>query len=201
MQNFKDITPDLTVQNCYSPDLALIQAQFDFVPLFVYGTHKQKFSDNGMISEYPRYGLGVTTNPNLVMFNHGSMNYPVVLDKQMIPEAEPAKVSGEIYLVSPECIFQLDKHFQNTVFFRRSSKQIQWYDPNEKDKKVKTSFLSQCLMYTGIGTVWRERVQQGHLVLSRKIEPNSKAKPYYLYQHSDDRKTTTKPFPLACIDQ
>lgn len=173
--------------NCYSPDLAYIAHKYTWVPLFVYGRHKEGFSQHSIIKRWKKIGVGATAARNFEM--HRTKEGDAVAFQQGNCGFEHkntvlARLQGEIYLIPVEYLFDFDAVMENTVFFQRKYRQVVWYSPELSSKKHKPVKISGAFMYIGDWSMWHER----STVLQQCFVPNDKTSPYYSYTKWMDQK-------------
>lgn len=171
--------------NCYTPDMHDICKKYRYVPVFLYCTHKFQFSDYGVLGSCPRFGVGMTQSANYMMYIYNS-GLPVVLPR--IDVRNSGRIQGEIFLVTPDILFKLDKEFQNTVFFKRHQRTIMWKPPEQKEDRYQ---MSDCFMYIGSVNKWEDDIKTGKLKLKDPVVSltNSAQGPYYMFTAHDDFNT------------
>lgn len=168
---------------CYTPDSNYLQKTFDFIPVFIYGTHKHAFYENAWMDEMPRIGVGKTTMHMFTMYSYLDA-YPVVLPSYS--PADSGKIHGEVFLVPPAVIQVLDHMHQNNTFFKRVLRAVHWR-PIGDQSDDKTQQISTCFMYVGGADKWGEDIKKGVMKKKNKIVPASGMKEsYYMWTAVDD---------------
>lgn len=156
----KSAVQEMVADNCYSPDMADLQSQYQFVPLFVFGNEKLGFSEHFRLRDWPRVGVGVTHDRTFLMFRNNQWHEPIVLNR---PAAATARsIAGEVYLVTPEIIFDLDAVMERGAYFKRWRRKIDHYDPSDQKKKW---FQVDAFMYMGVSDYWNDQIKAGDLPL------------------------------------
>lgn len=171
--------------NCWSPDIGFLSAKFDWVPLFVHGQLKKGLSKHHYIDDCPYEGIGYTFRPDFVMYRTKS-NQPVILHGKDSPHTT-GHIYGEIFLVNPERLAELDKYFENTLFVRREEIPIRWWKPSDKSLKEKKNYLSKCFAYVSNPKEFKGVIDAGHakmmpLNISRKTQ-----QPYFVFSQAEDQ--------------
>lgn len=169
--------------NSATPDLLYLQAKYDYVPVFIYGTEQFNYSEHDALEHHPRIGLGFTTADDYLLYETKD-HYPVAITK---PETTATAVlRGELFLVTPEIVKNLDLRYTNNIFFVRRERHIVWHKPEEKDRKEKTWFVSRAYVYHGIVSSWQCKIDENEMwrmpLLSAKDGKN-----YYHFRNADDQ--------------
>lgn len=155
-------------------------------PIFVYGTLREGFSRGIYLEDCPKVGTGFTRGSQFRMYNllashrAGSKapNYPVIL-----PEVTPehaGKIYGEVYLVSPDTLKNLDFIESNGIQYKRSFRVIEL---NTRQNNGEVPTLLTCWVYAGSPAAWNACKNNGSLVpLPHHMRDDSK---YYVYKKTD----------------
>lgn len=130
-----------------------------YIPVFVYGSLREGFHNHGLLKGLPFLGKGHTTIEKYEMQDTGS--FPVVYERSIKVKGKKhnpvvGKVMGEIYVVDPKTLLQLDRLESNGNMYERS---LQWiFMSDQRFPEKKQSSLSpslKCWMYLGKESFWR----------------------------------------------
>lgn len=180
-----------SVNNCYSiGDLTELNYKFSYIPIFVYGMEKFNFSSHNMLDDHPVLGYGYTASNLYRMYKKMKEHYPVILSGADEPTL--GKIQGEVYLVPPKTLFDLDAMYENNVAFKRIRSMIYYCSFEEKDKKDKKSRVSVCWMYVGKRDFWLPKLQDMELSQMNLVVPDGGRKntQYYCWKKLDDQPNT-----------
>jgi gamma-glutamylcyclotransferase (GGCT)/AIG2-like uncharacterized protein YtfP len=160
--------------NSYTPDMAYLQATYTHVPVFIYGTMKEGFSEHDRLRGTPRFATGVTVQSNYEMYR---------LDGDPLCFFRPnsdvrAIIQGEIYVVPVPVLFELDAYHQNGMFHTRLNRAVRFF---EKEGKRRRQRITQCWFYQANPDAFKHRMSEA-----------SQITPFY------PRKDKTKP-PFYCF--
>ncbi len=168
--------------NVYAGDVNYLQYNFRFVPLFVYGNEKEGFSEHFRLQRYPKIGTGYTEDTFFKMYK-SSYHSPVVLNR---PGAvSTGRVSGEVYLVGPEIIFDLDDAYERGIYSRRFRREIVHADLRKAGKV--SWYTSSCLMYTGIYEMFEEKITNNEMTPMSLFINQQLQRASYLWMARDDQ--------------
>lgn len=165
-------------------EVLFLNNNYTVVPVFLYGTERQGMSDSDVLEAYPRVGMGLTLNPQFVMYKTREGD-PVVLYDPVSLEA--SRVYGHIYLVPPEKLLKLDARFTNGCLFHRRTHPVRYWPTGDNSKKEKKILVSEVYVYIGDGFYWREKNKQKELGAAQIFRPTDKPA-YYIYTALDDQK-------------
>lgn len=167
--------------NHYTPDFVSLQAGYEFLPLFIYGTEQMKYSEDNALKNCPRVGVGYLPTSDYVMYQTKE-HQPFVLYRP----GEGHRVRGEVYLAPPKVIANLDMKNVNGIFSRRSMKAVRWYLWNDKEKRDRPWFETECFTWIGISARMQHQIDNGSAF--RKDPVTSKdGVTYYHYRIGDDQ--------------
>ena len=167
----------------YTPDTAWLQSTYEYVPVFVYGTEKYRFSDHDLIKHHACVGIGHTVKDHYVLYKSKD-HEPIAIC--MPSHASRLRLRGELYVIPIPVLFELDKKFENLVYFQRRWVQIIHTLPEFKDRKNKPWFLSEAIIWEGFRSMWNERIGTGYLRLMPAITAHDERR-FYQYLHMDDQ--------------
>ncbi len=158
----------------YSPDTPVLYNN-KWLPLFVYGTLRQGFSRHTLLQHCPYVGSAFTRMTGWVLYRTATQNsYPVLLPALT---EQPGAVYGEVYLVSPDVVRELDFVESNGIQYHREYRTIQIHGRGD-DARTMAAY-----MYIGNRGVWKDAITKKGLVLcdSFKRKDNSNFR-YYLFK-------------------
>ena len=182
-----DFCKDATRDSCYTPDNLALMSSWQYVPVFVYGCEKQGFSEDDILQGSPRIGNAFLSHDAYVMYRSVD-NEPVVFERRGLQEC--ARVQGELYWVNTPDLRKIDHHFQNKVFFERTWRTIDFYPPEDRDKKQKRWSRTVSIVYLGRECpYWVEKRQEGKLKLAEVLTGKNDVC-YYSYMKKDDWEST-----------
>lgn len=177
------ITLSQTVRNIFrdnefTPDALQLDRLFSYVPVFLYGAEQKGCSNNVILQGFPRIGVGLTKQAAFTLYvcDHE----PVVLET---PQDLKYAVWGEVYLVPPKIIRQLDANFCRGVHFNRGMQQI-IYQPTEHSGIQHPKYCAWAFMYVGIAEAWKKYKSPQKVGLTRSTfsHPNW----FYRYSQKED---------------
>ena len=139
-------------ENIYTPDIWVLR-RYHFQLLFVYGTQMQGHPQHELINDYGAYAATAYTDGQFTLWKKrlGRESYPVALEgSEYLPDGHKAsgyrcpewalpphtRVQGEIYAIKTQQLINLDKHYQNTLEFKR--KRVPLLIPYRKLHKIDT---------------------------------------------------------------
>jgi hypothetical protein len=137
--------------------------QFECHPVFIYGQEQKGMTQHKLLRNSPRVGVGMTSTGCFTLNVSKEYGYPVAIAED---EADvSAKLFGEVYLMSPDDIMELDRHYQTGINFRRLRRGIHHYDPAvPQDKRI--TRVTLCHMYLGETNIWLKRRADEEVFLS-----------------------------------
>jgi gamma-glutamylcyclotransferase (GGCT)/AIG2-like uncharacterized protein YtfP len=179
----KQFAKTVVHENAGTYDLPWIQAKYQYIPVFVYGTEQQNYSEDEAMEDHPCIGYGFTMSSDYVLYETDD-HQPVALVRPDVTYS--ARLRGELYLVSPEVLTHLDKRFTNGVFFIRRERYVQWYKPEDKDKTDKEWFVSHAFIYHANQASWQGRLDRNQLKRMSTLTA-MEGKEYFQFRMSDDQ--------------
>lgn len=168
MQPIAQLMQAKVEDNYYSPDMPLLFSKHRHL-LFVYGTLKKGFV---------RHGLLMTKKPVFVgdawtvgeyfnmLYTNGKSPYPVVLPTH---RNAGGKIHGEVYLVQPETLVQMDFYESQGVYYDRIRARIEITNANNPT----TPLTTDCWMYEGNREHWalvktKQKLRQADTLTRKK---------------------------------
>jgi gamma-glutamylcyclotransferase (GGCT)/AIG2-like uncharacterized protein YtfP len=166
-------------------DMAFMNQYYWYVPVFLYGTEKQGFSEHrSVMGGRDPVGRGLTVDRYYVMKTY--KNEPLVFAEPQNPNA--GKVFGEIFMVTPSELAELDNRYMNGSYGRRSSRIVSWWPTSTKDQKNKPVETNRVLCYTAYAPAWEER-KIGITPLPCVSSDKDGGYRYYVYTRAEDNNT------------
>lgn len=163
MSNYQDvgILEDLGRRyNRNSPDYLERKLEGQ-IPVFVYGTLRQGFSNHGLLKDLPYLGRGVSAIEKFEMREPHHGGFPLLFENgQRTNSANvmSGKVHGEVYVVDPLTLLELDRLEGNGYMYARSK---QWITLRDQQVPSKTNNFRPCIQawtYIACKPFWRDRV-------------------------------------------
>ncbi len=166
------------------PDMLELHASNWYVPLFVYASEQREMSEHFRLKRAQSLyqGRGVTIERGFIMSKDKKWASPLVFNQPKAPTA--AHIFGEVYLVEPEIIYELDSFYERGQFTRRHRRSVSYVDPSDTRKR---RFISSCFIYTHIYDMFKEKVKNGDYELMRSIIDFDTNVPMFRWFASDDR--------------
>jgi gamma-glutamylcyclotransferase (GGCT)/AIG2-like uncharacterized protein YtfP len=184
----KQFAKTVVYENAGTPELPWLQAKYQYVPVFVYGTEQRNYSEDDAMEDHPCIGYGFTMSSDYVLYKTDD-HQPIALVR---PEVQySAKLRGELYLVSPDVLTHLDKRFTNGVFFHRRERYIQWYKPEDKDKTNKEWYVSHAYLYHANQASWQGRLDANKLNRMSTLT-SMDGREYFHFRMTDDQPNRTR---------
>lgn len=147
----RKIIKDGLWDTAWSRDVPYLNRDYWYIPVFLYGPEKRSFSQNKLLGDFAQpQGSAFSVDNFFIMMMYDKE--PVVFCRPQ--EERKGKVHGEIFLVSPSKLYELDAQYQNMMYVRRSPRLFRMKVQNTKDDYVTT----RALMYTAIGTQWEDKL-------------------------------------------
>ena len=178
-------------QNSCTPDIAHLTRHYSAVPVFVYGTHQNGYSEHWWFKTFQRVGVGITNRATYNMYLNKSTvgtstppmewKEPIVFHMPSLV-AETGKIMGEIYLVPVSRLPEVDNLMNNTVWTQRKLEHIR-FTVHKSNRKVE-EYLTECFMYVGEAEQWKKEIAGRKMV--RQFRYNGAIGPYYHFQSTDD---------------
>lgn len=163
----------------YTPDSAKLFRK-PWHPVFVYGTLRDGFYRNKLLHGLPKVGTGFTRGKIWKMYRtppNKAGSYPVALPT--LNTEEQGALYGEIYLVPPKLLRELDFIESNGIQYSRISRAIDVIGHTPP-------IVLACWMYVGNLPAWEDDVEKGNLLsVSRMTRINEPKFNYYVFKKSD----------------
>lgn len=112
-------------QNPLTPD-AWVLSRFQYQLLFVYGTQMRGHPQHELVMNHGAYAATAYTDGKFSLWKKrlGHESYPIALEGSGWRRPDWARppherVQGELYAIQTQQLIELDKHFQNTLEFKR----------------------------------------------------------------------------------
>jgi gamma-glutamylcyclotransferase (GGCT)/AIG2-like uncharacterized protein YtfP len=179
----RDVSLKATVRtalcrNEYTEDVVTMQSLYDQVPVFVYGTEKNRYHHHKIMGDNVKpVGYGWTEG-KYVLRIHRKYLHPVAFYAPSEPAAN--RLYGEIYMVTPDRLFELDAFHQNGLFMQRRWRTIYGYHADQSIEDRSHIELS-CLAWTAIPSKhYLSDYDEGGIIQG--------VKPYYMWRITDDAK-------------
>ena len=166
----------------YTPDACLL-SQYNYLPVFIYDRLMEGRDDHDLIMDHiqPAGPVGFTRDSfTCWRKNLGKLSFPIALETNRqannpawadlaretcwFKDAPPALVKGIVHILARERIYELDKHYRNTVNFQRKKVLIQIpCRPKEKASSGNEYMMRLwCWMYLGIQEHWEPQLDGGY---------------------------------------
>lgn len=166
------------------PDEMLeLSAQYTFLPLVVYGTEKIGFSDAGCMMNMPQVGHAFSVTNSYVVYK-SKQGQALAFWNPEHPDA--AKLSGELFMVTPEVLFALDAHNTNGIFTNRRSQPFLWYHNKDESVKEKKWYSCNAYVYHASAARYHSWMEKGDLQKLQTYTAHHGAH-YYAFTHLDDK--------------
>lgn len=178
-ESLADAIRGAVIDTANTPDVLTFQSKYSYLPVFVYGTTQKNYSDDAVMRNFAKVGVGYTFGNHYVMYK--SKEHEAVIFSDPLNK-EAASIYGELYLVPPEVLFHMDALLCLGTHFQRRWDVVVYHSPTETDEKA-TWFSSDAILYEGIGRAWERYV--------RSTKPMTRFKahygPFYRFTMTDDR--------------
>ena len=130
------------------------------IPVFVYGTLRQGFSNHGLLKGMPYLGKGVSAIEKFEMKEPHHGGFPLLFEAGQRTNSSnvmAGKVHGEVYVVDPLTLLELDRLEGNGDMYTRSK---QWITLKDQTVAAKNNFKPciQAWVYISGKAFWRDRV-------------------------------------------
>lgn len=130
------------------------------IPVFVYGTLRQGFSNHGLLKGMPYLGVGVSAIEKFEMREPHHGGFPLLFENGQRTNSGnvmSGKVHGEVYVVDPLTLLELDRLEGNGFMYQRSK---QWITLKDQQVASKNNFKPciQAWMYVACKPFWRDKV-------------------------------------------
>lgn len=181
MPTLEQSVSHILTDNAYTPDIGFLEKMYSYVPLFMYGAMQQDMSQAKLLGNFPRIGVGITKHDRFNM--NICQNEPVVFDCGT-PVVKRA-IFGEVYIVPPVVIRDLDCYMCRGIQFRRQYEPIIYKKP--EDKKPAELNEAEAFMYIGMVDEWRRYLQSKPENAHIYLDENFPHKSYYRFTFHDDK--------------
>lgn len=169
---------DAIDQGIYTTDLPSLMKQKRQL-IFVYGTLREGFSRNRVLSGQQFVGYGSTDNRyNMFITTNTKAPFPVVMLEGRANKM--GSIFGEVYSVQPSCLQALDYLESNGTMYKRYLTPIHI---GNKDGSTKQLYA---WMYKGLRKFWTTRektLRQATACIPKNNNPNGHR--YYMFRPSD----------------
>jgi gamma-glutamylcyclotransferase (GGCT)/AIG2-like uncharacterized protein YtfP len=148
-----------------TPDMAFLNQHHWYVPVMLYGAEKKSFKEHrSVMGGRDPIGRGLTVDTHYVMKLY--RDEPLVFTEPQHPNA--GKVFGEVFLVTPSELAELDSRYMNGSFGRRYSRLVRWWKLEEDPKKEKTVYINRVLFFTAWAPAWDTRAEDNNVARREK---------------------------------
>lgn len=133
-------------KNETTPDYLKLKLQKHY-PVFVYGNLKSGGLYSALLKDSPFLGEGITNNISYQMsYFEGLFNQPIL--KRIVPSSiNAARVMGEVYVVTPEQILEIDAALEHTQMFVRENAFVKLRDQTYMTKEGEKNPTIKCIVY------------------------------------------------------
>ncbi len=181
--SLREFMEQRTAETSCTPDMPFLNRMYDEIPVFVYGTEKEGFSEGYYLAKKGRLiGEGRTSDQRFftVISEYSS---PVALrDYNGSPKL--GAIYGQLWAISPELLAVLDMKYCNTLLFSRTRTMVKWHKTEEQHKKNKMVYFTEAYFYLGRDEYWTDerlaKLKAGKFFTARD------GTPYYSYTSVDD---------------
>lgn len=130
------------------------------IPVFVYGTLRQGFCNHGLLKGMPYLGKGVSAIEKFEMREPHHGGFPLLFESGQRTNSSnvmSGKVHGEVYVVDPLTLLELDRLEGNGDMYTRSK---QWITLKDQSVAAKSNFKPciQAWVYISGKAFWRDKV-------------------------------------------
>lgn len=138
----------------YSPDFRDFTYE-NYIPVFLYNYLQTGNAENmSVLENSPFLGVGKTIHSGFVMKN---TVFPVVFEDRNKTSSVNGHIHGEVYLVTPEVLLNIDYVLKNTKLTERKKIQIICMDQKIKTKKDTFNATLPCWTYFGKVSYWEHQ--------------------------------------------
>lgn len=151
---YKDsaVTDELLLRNTrLTPDYLDLKEKANH-PVFVYGTLKKGFGLHRYLEGYPYLGRARPVTPSFEMYDTGG--FPVIKKINSPRKGEVAHVSGEVYVVPPKIILELDRVENNGGMYLRQKTYFFLRDQQYKTQAGYAKPSIHAFIYVGNPDYW-----------------------------------------------
>lgn len=138
--------------------------------VFVYGTLKKGFGNHTVLGTNPIYlGKARTQDMGWIMYDTGS--FPVVMKTGDVGHY----IYGEVYMVPPKQMLQLDGLESNGSMYQRERVKLRLLDQTESDPVIGSAKpIRKAWMYIGVPGYWDDRTHLSLLERQPVIDADGK---------------------------
>lgn len=148
-------------QMVYTHDVPIIE-RYNGHLVFVYGTLKDGFSKHYLLKQAGAQFVSVASSQRpYSLFKHTQATdpYPILLPQYRTHPV--GSVIGQLYMVKPSTIYELDRFEQNQTLFRRLKLHLQILTKPHNSMQIYSTLYAWT--YMGIPEVWRDMIDIGTL--------------------------------------
>lgn len=160
------------VQN--TPDVAALEKKYRHF-VFIPDSMMENRAHHDILGQDAYKVCTAFTQEKFTFWNYRGPGYSVAVPLELRGDAPWARIRGEVYLLSPDKIKELDKRFLNTVLYRREKRKFRIPFTPAKDVWVKEKALLEralqdlsfqettltAYMYVGEAEAWSFQLQHG----------------------------------------
>lgn len=180
-----DLTDQLLLRdNDHTPDWLDLKLE-TYIPIFVYGTLKKGGILHKHIAGFPSLGAGFTVSSTFIMRDVEG-KFPSVVDGDPKNKTFSGRVVGEVFMVSPITILELDTAESNGEMFHRRQHWIMLLNQEYRTKTGKSRPSIKSWMYIG-DPDFMETVSSSICVIHRE-SPDSPLLDKYFEWNNDRRE-------------
>lgn len=151
-----DLTDQLFERkNRWTPDYLKLKLE-KYIPVFVYGTLKAGMPRHGVLEETVALGDGYTSTAGYQMVKSTRGDFPVVLGQNTVGVLGQ-RILGEVYLVSPKHMLNLDKIEDNNTMYKREARYVYLLDQTMKTANGVIRPSIKCWIYLGVHDFWKNQ--------------------------------------------
>lgn len=146
-----DVTSELLKRrNSFTPDFLELKLK-DRIPVFTYGTLRVGQKRFSTLEDQVYLGEAYSATQNYEMVN-SEMDFPVALNSEF-QSVKGASIFGEVFLVKPEIILELDLIESNGEMYKREERWFYLLDQQTKKRNIRPSM--KCWVYMGVRDFWK----------------------------------------------
>lgn len=187
-RNIDAVVREMLAENKYTHDMLLLNKNFSYVPVFVYGTQQHRFSENDLLRGMPRIGMGMTVSDDFTMYTCDGE--PVVFEEPKNPKK--GRVYGEVFVVPPVVVADLDRRMCRGYHFHRTWRKIVFWEVASVLKPHPKTFEADAMMYHANEPVWAEAINSGKADLKSRSTLKDANGPFYRYLAAEDDQQVTR---------
>ena len=115
------------------------------IPVFVYGTLKKGLSNHYLLEGAPYLGSAITDTARFYM--RETEHFPIVFEANGQKKVSAGKIFGEVYVVDPKRLLQLDRLEGNGYMYQR---ELVWTKLLDQDRSTALLPHIKTWMYVGV---------------------------------------------------